>query len=101
MSATFMRCGHSANAVSGGEPVCAICFGSTPDAAVIDAAPDLTGRMARCSYDNGGGEHRPGRAGMGWRAQPQPVESSTSLPFFAYRPDEAEDRYYCGCWGWD
>ena len=27
--------------------------------------------------------------------------SAPSLPFFMYRPDNAYDSYYCGCYGWD
>jgi len=29
------------------------------------------------------------------------VSSETTLPFFAYKPNEKLDRYYCGCYGWD
>lgn len=45
--------------------------------------PDLTGRKAKCSY--GGAV----------------VNSSFSLAFFKYKPDEEYDEYYCGCYGWD
>ena len=101
MSDTYMACGHSAQGVDGnGNPICAICF-PDPKSRQIADAPDLSGRMARCSYAKGTGDHTVGRPGRGWRAVPQPVQSSTSLPFFKYLPDKPEDSYYCGCWGWD
>lgn len=106
-------------------------------------APDLTGRMARCCYDQGTGmEPHQQRYGG-----PPPVPSSLDLPFFEYqgpgsrfatehcrhcgyhldahdpertrasdgrtamqfahcpgfeeRDPADEDKYYCGCWGWD
>ena len=100
----LMACGHTAQGTdSTGSPVCAICVGLTPDARkVVEAKPDLAGRMSRCSYSKPGeASHQPGRPGRGWRATPQPQPSSWSLPFFEHRPDEAEDRHYCGCFGWD
>ena len=48
-----------------------------------ESKPDLTGRMARCSY--GGNE----------------VPSSWNLAFFRHRPERDHDEYYCGCYGWD
>lgn len=48
------------------------------------ATPDLTGRRARCEY----GGHRE-------------TDSSLSLAFFVYQPDQPYDSYYCGCMGWD
>ena len=104
MSDTLMACGHTAQAVDGtGAPVCAICLTVTPDArVVVEDKPDLTGRMSRCSYSKPGeAEHRVGREGRGYRAVPQPQPSAWSLPSFEHRPDQAEDRHYCGCWGWD
>jgi len=101
MSSTYMACGHSAQAIDGnGDPVCVVCFGK-PEARQVAEAPDLSTRKARCSYDKGNGEHRPGMPNRGYRAEPQPVESRTSLPFFKHHPDKPEDSYYCGCWGWD
>lgn len=44
----------------------------------------MTKRMAHCQYGCGNKK-----------------ESSTALPFFESRPDDEEDRYYCGCYGWD
>lgn len=100
----LMACGHTAQGTdSTGLPVCVICVGLTPDARkVVEAKPDLAGRMSRCSYSKPGeASHQPVRSGRGWQASPQPQPSSYSLPFFEHRPDEAEDRHYCGCWGWD
>lgn len=85
-SSVLMRCGHAANAVdhATGKPVCAICIGLTPDAEIVaEKQPDLKGRKARCVYCK------------------REVDSSTSLAFFEYRPNESSDRYYCGCLGWD
>jgi hypothetical protein len=82
MSQPLMMCGHAANATHNGDPACVICVGIDPGALVIDASPpDLTGRLAKCSYC---GSERP---------------SSTDLPFFEHR--ESGDYYYCGCRGWD
>jgi len=92
----FMACGcRIATRDLAGAPVCII-----HDTRETKPAPDLTGRVARCSYDNSG-RHSEGRPGVGWRVQPGPVPSSWSLPFFRHQPDRAEDSYYCGCWGWD
>jgi len=85
MATKLMKCGHAANAHKPtGEPVCAICAGITPKAEEVADEPDLTGRMAHCSY----GKHaiRP---------------SSTDLAFFEHRPDCEYDVYYCGCFGWN
>ncbi len=82
----LMKCGHAANATNGrGLPSCAICAGLTPDAEQIAETPDLTGRMASCFTQ---------------RCKSF-VPSSLDLPFFEYRPDKAEDKFYCGCLGWD
>ncbi len=118
----MMKCGHAANATNGhDQPSCAICVGLTPNADLVVDAPDLTGRIAKCSCGN---------------AQP----SSTKLPFFEYcgpgsptatnickcgyaavahtpevmarnkglkctnfepRGPLQFDRQYCGCRGWD
>ena len=84
MGEVMMKCGHAANATHNGKPVCAICFGFTPDAQIVaDTAPDLTGRKARCGYCG------------------KLTDSKISLPFFEYRPNCKYDSYYCGCWGWD
>lgn len=81
----IMMCGHAANAKDErGKYCCAICFPS-PNSMIIDRNKlDLTGRFAHCAY----GKH-------------SRVPSSVDLAFFEYRPDEPEDIYYCGCYGWD
>lgn len=90
MTVPLLVCGHATNATtSEGKPACAIC-----DCTTVAAKPDLTGRLAFCSYSRGRGgslppEHRTG------------VPSSTDLAFFEYQPDKEHDRYYCGCLGWD
>lgn len=79
----LMKCGHIANAVSNGKPICAICVGN-PLARMVDFnRPNLENRMARCST-------------CGYV-----TKSKTSLPFFEYKPLEEFDEYYCGCRGWD
>lgn len=92
----MMACGHSANAeltavggVTLDTPVacCAIC-GCTD---LAPAAPDLTGRTARCSY-------RTRRDGRPCTSE-QP--SSTRLAFFTHHPEREHDEFYCGCWGFD
>jgi hypothetical protein len=50
---------------------------------IADPPPDLTGRVAYCTY---GGNPRP---------------SSFSLAFFKHEPNQPHDHYYCGCFGWD
>ena len=84
MGEVMMKCGHAANATHDGKPICAICFGITPDAEIIaDTAPDLTGRKARCKYCS------------------EVRDSKASLPFFEYRPKQKTDSFYCGCRGWN
>lgn len=78
MEKPMMKCGHTANAVSGGKPICVIC-GCTE----IAEQPNLKGRKARCSYCD------------------RECDSSTALPFFEHKPESEFDEYYCGCWGWD
>lgn len=84
----LMMCGHSSNGAirqSDGKPICVACIGIVAGADVpVETLPDLTGRIASCSYGN----HRD-------------VPSSVNLAFFAHQPDQPTDRYYCGCRGWD
>jgi len=82
----MMACGCSTRAVvaATGEPVCIVHVGITDGARTVVETPDLTGRVAECSYRHG-----------------KTAVSSTDLASFQYRPDEATDLYYCGCWGWD
>jgi hypothetical protein len=90
MPNVLMACGCRANAVLPGtsSPACAIhdCF------TVLSDRPNLFGRIAKCTYYPRGGKY-------GKCQEPQP--SDLTLPFFEYRPNGEEDRYYCGCWGWD
>ena len=81
----MMECGHAANAEdSKGNPCCAVCVGIHPGAEkVAKNPPDLTGRMAKCTYCSA------------------TVPSSPKLPFFEYCPQIERDSYYCGCRGWD
>ena len=81
---TIMSCGCTASGhlhVPGRPPQ--IYCGLHDCTDVATSAPDLTGRTARCGY------------------HPDDQPSSTDLPFFRYRPDEAQDTYYCGCRGWN
>lgn len=82
MGDTFMRCGCAAQGTIGNseKPICLV-----HDCVEPASAPDLSGRYAICSY---GPPH--GR-----------VPSKLSLAFFVHHPDDEEDRYYCGCYGWD
>lgn len=84
-SVPMMGCGHAADAFVGAErqPCCVICYGINPKATVVVTAPDLTGRVAECTYCN---TEKP---------------SSTNLAFFEYRPGLEKDKFYCGCHGWD
>lgn len=84
----MMGCGHAANATDGdGKPSCAICALIHPGASQVVAAPDLTGRVVRCSY-------------FGTKCQSQ-EPSSTDLAFFSHNPTKPFDSMYCGCFGWD
>ena len=81
----MMQCGHAANATCENEPCCAICAPSPQSFKVVDA-PDLSGRVARCSHYSRCKSEKP---------------SSMSLAFFSHHPDKQHDDYYCGCFGWD
>lgn len=83
---SMMKCGHAANAISNGKPVCAICIGLTPDAEIIAEMPNLVGRKSRCAY---------------YRGCKSEVDSNTNIAFFEHLPDKEHDRYYCGCHGWN
>jgi hypothetical protein len=79
----MMKCGHAANATTKGKPCCAICTGIRSGWNEIDEhAPSLDGRMAKCTCG-------------------KTVPSSMSLAFFENCPDKPNDRFYCGCYGWD
>jgi hypothetical protein len=98
----MMGCGHAANGVKGrlsdpdAKPCCVICAGLHPGADVIVEKPDLSGRMARCTYY--GTYPRP----LGGRqCQSERPSDSPGLAFFEHQPDKPFDRYFCGCWGFD
>jgi len=89
----MMKCGHAANAeTADNKPACGIC-GCTE---LSEQEIDLTGRKARCAY-YGKVVKLQGRTS---RCESE-SESSTSLPFFAHKPESEYDEYYCGCLGWN
>jgi hypothetical protein len=103
--AVLMACGHTAQSIGtrtvNGEkvsgPACVICagIGSNEKAwTVAEDQPDLTGRLAFCSY-------RAGRGGVVPKCHETGVPSRVGLAFFSHHPDREHDEYYCGCWGWD
>lgn len=100
MSSVLMKCGHSSNGVRASDkaPVCVICIrdGGPDDPAtqVETNPPDLSGRLMHCSYMRG-------RNGKPCAARENPIPSDPKAAFFAHKPDEEFDQFYCGCWGWD
>lgn len=101
----MMACGHAANGTMNGKPVCAICIivGDETDlACMVVETPSFEGRMARCSYAMPGEErHSPTAGPYAGRSYASLTPSGPGLAFFEHRPEQAEDRFYCGCWGWD
>lgn len=87
MEKVMMKCGHAANALTHPDkkPCCVICA-PNPDAYIVVASPDLTGRKSRCAY---------------YRQCETEVDSKVTLPFFEHKPDQEYDLHYCGCRGWD
>jgi hypothetical protein len=80
----LMKCGHVENArTENGDPCCVICMCTEVEKEVSESY-GLEGRTAKCVY---GCDHG--------------TPSKWTLPFFEYRPNEKQDKYYCGCWGWD
>ena len=80
----IMACGCAAQGtktVAEQDVACGVVHNCTFTA---DVQPDLTGRKAVCNYRG----HRP-------------TDSRFTLAYFAYRPDQETDEYYCGCYGWD
>jgi len=69
---------------------------------VADSAPDLTGRVAYCAYSgcqtNRKRSTHYGEYGPDGRSF---APSDLNLPFFEHKPNEKNDKYYCGCFGWD
>ena len=88
----LMQCGHAANSVcsmAGGQvydppvPACAICGCLTK---MTGVAPNLLGRLAVCLG------HRPGRRiDVADGSLDGRTPSKLTLPFFEYRPTEAND----------
>jgi len=77
----LMHCGCVAQAVDGANrPVCLM---HQCRKLAREQAPNLDGRMARCTDCQ------------------RTTESSTSLPFFKHHPTGGWDTYYCGCRGWN
>ena len=106
MNHPMMKCGHAANATSDGKPSCVICHGIEGGLNMIvdDAPPDLSARRARCGYFGTTPKGRNHESNYGSvRGKPCTAEepSNPDLPFFAHRPSEKFDTFYCGCWGWD
>ena len=77
-----MKCGHTANATSGGKPACAICSCLEVERE-CRGNEGLEGRTAKCT------------------ACTNTTPSEWGLAFFEHRPDKERDAYYCGCFGWD
>ncbi len=82
MPDVMMECGHRAQGVVSGKPVCVICYGD-PRAVIVKEKPPLDNRKAKCTYCK------------------NETASSISLPFFEHRPAMEKDGYYCGCKGWN
>ena len=105
----MMKCGHASNAkhktADGWEPSCVICCCHEVD----DAAPDMSGRMARCAYygkRSADGRYRSrNESNYGDRTPGVTCSceepSSSELPFFRRHDDKDHDEFYCGCHGWD
>lgn len=89
----MMKCGCDTNAVrnSDQKPVCIAHYGISPGAdEVMEVLPDLTGRMAKCTYCH---HLHPSDdpTGSGYK----------SLPFFVWQPEAEHDKWYDGCLGWN
>ena len=83
----LMKCGHLANALNMGKPLCLFCEPKKAafqvDREIVNEFEGLEGRFAVCRWCN------------------KRVKSRWSLPYFEPCPKEAVDSYYCGCGGWD
>jgi hypothetical protein len=80
-----MKCGCAANAKIGpldGKMVDGCAVHDCVEAAVPQ--PDLTNRSAHCDT-----------------CKKSKADSSSKLPFFKYQPLFSNDKYYCGCRGWE
>jgi len=112
MEDVFMKCGHTAQGTHQNEhddlgkdhPCCLIC----DCCEVVKAKPDLTGRTARCDYF---GREKPRRRfandECNYGCEGQAICQCGNLPsdfglaFFEHKPNEKQDKFYCGCHGWD
>jgi len=79
-SGQLMRCGCAAHAMKGDKWGCGIHNCWEP----MEEVPDLSGRMAICTY-----------------CRKEAPSDPEKLPFFELVGDRDKDRYYCGCRGWD
>ncbi len=79
----MMKCGHAANAFSGGKPCCVICAPAPAAMEVNDAPPSLAGRKSQCSYLPAGHSIK---------------DSSPDLPFFEFKGEGSrEATMICKC----
>lgn len=106
----MLKCGCTAYATTGdGKPSCVVHDCTE----VAEAAPNLAGRVARCTYRGCRGR-RTGpadpRIGSSFYGELRDGEDRAVMPsdapghgppFFSHKPDKAEDEFYCGCFGWD
>lgn len=113
MSEVMLKCGCAAHAYriekdGTHTPSCII-----HDCTEQVEAPNLEGRMARCTYYGKDMKWWKERWKMGCsdcqkthgagtenRCQCE-RPSSVSLAFFRHKPDSQYDEYFCGCAGWD
>jgi hypothetical protein len=104
----MLKCGHTAMAthenkhdgLPANHPSCLICMCCE----VVDA-PELEGRTAKCTYF---GRDKPrandecnygcyGKATCECGSQ----ASDMGLAFFEHLPEQEQDRFYCGGFGWE
>ena len=120
-----MKCGHSANATYKDKPCCVIC---SPDlnAYLLDQAPKLTNRKAKCScgcivasstelaffeYRGTGSKYAIESCKCGYtipahehnksRVDPRSVIELGKCKGFVAKGGHEYDSYYCGHAGWD
>ncbi len=110
MGTQLMKCGCVAQGVLSSRagvkvdppiPACVIHDCYEP----AEAAPDLTGRTARCTYNSCKkylAKYRDTHYGKLNEADGRSyAPSDLKLPFFKHKPNEPFDEYFCGCMGWD
>ena len=110
----MMKCGCVSDAVEHShyghpddktKPVC-ITHQPHPDAYEVVPQPDLTGRIAVCCYRDGCDKRQKQRGDTSYAQGYLPngqafAKSSVALPFFEHKPNEKNDKFFCGCFGWD